>query len=386
MAYCFTFDTESAYLAAKASGGVIYNDLYVTSDGKLSRSAISFCKDTYQLYTDSINLIVDRERGEIGDCLLYNTNTSKYYWLKNTNSWSTSSKGSCIANNSELSAAGYIKIGYMVPGFGKDVLIVSCDDLGTSKFTTSYISSTPTNYAIINGGSQDTNISLSLKLAEKTYGNNPTKNGIWKVSRYYWDLLKNAELTMTSYNKTVNYATYYTRGSWSRNSSNYEYYSNYGGYINVGVFDEVPNTSTNNNYQQYRLYDYNYDFDLFYNTTMVPQIGSSNVMSTTQMEGSNATARVYTHLAPSTCYNYSISNVPDFGSKKWWLPSLAEYKMIMDNLDTLQTKGFSINNSTYWTSNIHSNKIWVVNFNDGSATTTSYSNSYKIRAISSFTI
>ena len=67
MSYAKTYATRAAYISAKASGGEIYSLLSASN----SIAVVSYITATGESAIDSVNTIVPRESGQIGDLLIY---------------------------------------------------------------------------------------------------------------------------------------------------------------------------------------------------------------------------------------------------------------------------------------------------------------------------
>lgn len=131
----FIFDTEAQYLTSKASGDV----KTALGGAEVSRSAVSFCKDTGKTYVDAINVIVERkDGGELGDCLLYKTSNTTYYWLKSCKALSVTEKGGQYMDTVGLTKGGYVRIGIVIKREGDNVLLMSCGDLGSFQWIQSH--------------------------------------------------------------------------------------------------------------------------------------------------------------------------------------------------------------------------------------------------------
>lgn len=377
MNYNFIFDTESAYLAAKGSSGDVYKALCTNSAGYRSRSAVSFCKDTGKTYIDSVNVLVDREYGQLGDCLLYNTNTSTYCWLKGNNAWSASTKGSCTVNDTDLTAAGYKKVGFLLHKNGAEDLILSCADLGGYKYaedTTTSISGVATysNIARENNATSTYNTwiaSGSLYKAELQYGSTPYQY-TWPLPRTYWNTAKEAAYANTAASGTFTDGSYtVTAGSNGMGTASITYKCTEGSVTINPV-------------------DYDWDFDKWYRKKVLLRFPASSGCMQDFKGRENTKALVASSVstpAADACYTYAVSGVSDFAAGKWWLPSIVELWYMLDNYKILKDKGCPITNSWYWSSTqCSASGAWLVDVGLAGVYTSTKTVSSYVRSVSAF--
>ena len=355
MAYSFIFTTEALYLEAKASGGSIYTALCTNEAGYVTRSAISFCEDTGKTYVDSINVLVEKEYGEIGDCLLYNTNTSTYCWLKSNAAWDATSKGSCSVNEADLTSVGYEKVGFCIHRHGDEFLIISCDDLGSYTYSatgTSTIAGVATYSTIARENNSPTTYdtwvaSSSCYWIEKLYAQTVSVY-TWPLPRYYWNVAKTAAYANTAASGTFTNGSYtVTAGTTGMGTASITYTCTEGSVtINPA--------------------DYDWDFDKWYRNKILLRFPASSgcMQDFNGLENTKAlVASSISTPAADACYTYTVYNVPNFNAGKWWLPSTGESWYMFDNLKSLNAKGFFIDsNKWYWSSTqVSSDKGWAIN-------------------------
>ena len=354
MQYNFVFDTEALYLAAKAQGGSIYLALSTNAAKYVSRSSVSFCKDTGKTYVDGINVLVEKEYGQIGDCLLYNTNTSTYCWLKSNAAWSATSKGSCTVNDTDLTAAGYKKVGFMFHKREGDCLLLSCTTLGSYKYAedTSTVISGVTTYSNIARENNSTSTyntwiaSGSRYRAEKKYGQTVYQY-TWPLPRYYWDLAKEAAYANTAASGEFTNGSYtVTAGDNGMGTASITYKCTEGSV----TIDPA---------------DFDWNFDKWYRKKVLLRfLASSGCMQ--DFDGrKNTKALVASGIstpAADACYAYAVADVPDFAAGKWWLPSIVELWYMLVNIKILRAKSDTTIVSPYWSSTQYSaTAAWYIN-------------------------
>ena len=377
MNYNFVFDTESAYLSAKASGGSVYSALCTNSAGYRSRSAISFCKDTGKTYIDSVNVLVEREYGQIGDCLLYNTNTSTYCWLKSNAAWDATSKGSCTVNDTDLTAAGYKKVGFMLHKREDDCLLLSCANTGYYKYAedTSTAISGVTTYSYIARENNSTSTyntwiaSGSCYWAEQRYGQTVNQYS-WPLPRYYWDLAKEAAYANTAASGEFTNGSYtVTAGDNGMGTASITYKCTEGSV----TIDPA---------------DFDWNFDKWYRKKVLLRFPASSGCMQDFDGRKNTKALVTSDIstpAADACYAYAVADVPDFAAGKWWLPSIVELWYMLVNIKILRAKGCPITISYYWSSTQASaTTAWYVHVYYAGVYGRTKPSSYFVRSVAAF--
>ena len=377
MSYNFVFDTEALYTAAKNSGGSIYIALSSNSAGYVSRSAVSYCKDTGKTYVDGVNILAERDKGQIGDCLLYNTKTSTYCWLKGNNAWDASSKGSCTVVDADLVSAGYTKVGFLLHKNEDCDLILSLANLGTYAYCTdtSTAISGVTTYSTIARENNSTSTyntwiaSGSCYCAEQRYGNSVYQY-TWPLPRYYWNLAKEA-----AYSNTATSGTF-TNGSYTVTAGT-------SGMGTASITYKCTEGSVTINPA-----DYDWNFDKWYRKKVLLRFPASTGCMQDLDGRKNTKALVASSLstpAADACNTYAISGVSDFAAGKWWMPSIVELWYMLDNIKILKAKGCPITISWYWSSTQYSSVYaWYVNSTYAFVNGGAKSNSFCVRAVSAF--
>lgn len=377
MQYNFVFDTEALYLSAKAANGSIYKALSTNSAGYVSRSAVSFCKDTGKTYVDGVNILVDREHGQIGDCLLYNTKTSTYCWLKSNAAWDATSKGSCSVNNTDLTSAGYKKVGFLLHKNEDEDLILSCANLGSYKYAedTSTSIAGVTTYSTIARENNSTSTYNTWIASGSCYkaelqGGQTVYLYTWPLPRYYWNLAKEVAYANTAASGT------FTNGSYT-----------------VTVGDNGMGTGSitykcTEGSVTINPADYDWNFDKWYRKKILLRFPASSGCMQDFNGRKNTKALVASSVstpAVDACYAYAVADVPDFAAGKWWMPSVVELWYMLDNYKILKAKGCPITNSYYWSSTQRSAmNAWFVDVGNAFVDITTKSGSYHVRAVSAF--
>lgn len=372
----FTFATESAYLTSKA-GGDIYSALQSSSE--VSRSAVSYCKDTGKTYIDSVNVIVDRDKGgDIGDCLLLKGGV--YYWLKSFKAYNASEKGGCYGHETSLSSAGYTRIGFVINRVGRRCLLCSMSDTTYAQWsdnTTVSIPEVTTYSAIRRGKNYDTWIcGGSLERAEELFGTG-VYTYTWPLPRASWDAC------IANVNSNESASGTFENGSWTTTASS------------TGMATASITYTCTEGGVTINPKDYGYSFEKWYNAKVLLKYptdaycmkdwdGRKNTRA--MVAYSSATEGVSCPAAVA-CDSYAVSGASDFGAHSWWMPSVGEMWCILRYYHRLVKKGCPIANSWYWTSTQYSSaNAWYVTFNPSFVTFKSRSYSSYVRAVSAFDI
>lgn len=392
MNYAFSFDTLSAYQAAKGSGGAIYSALATST--YVSRAATSFIKELGRTVVDSVNTIVARDKGgEVGDCLLYKGGT--YYWLKGSQSWNASAIGSCTHNTTDLTNAGYTRVGFVVDRRGNRCLLMSCADVsGTHAWSSDTSTVVP---GVSTFGSIRRNRKVNLTDGTRSpasYNDNwiapiscwwaeyryPSNNAEWGDYAYVLPFQRSVWNTVVDKVKTNTAGSgSFTQGTWSVAFDNNK--KRYVGKIVTNV-SAVGSMTID-------VEEFDYDFEKWYRECMIPQIPSVTNASS-DMKGRNNTLVLKAfNDAPAAiqCLNYAVSGVPEFGAGSWWLASMGEWMLALNNAKTWIEKGCPITISWYWTSTQSSaSYAWLVATNRALVNHTAETNSRYVRPFAAFQI
>lgn len=426
MKYSFTFDTLQAYKNAKnsetsaASGGhPIYDVLspsgsgVTNSDGALSRTAISTIKETGQTLIDSVNIIVPREQGgEVGDTLLYNTEESKYYWLKGAwpfnhdaanvfpivTSWKNRLGSNCCTYNSSKKitlSSDYKIIGFVGYREANRCLIFgditrnsitgvnSCPTFGPDTSNAQKWDTRAAGSEILNmknwiqvmltphTAGQIEQVFFSLYYKEQQIDEIGTVEGaratLLPISRAAWERTVSA-----IYNKTtINDENAVGVCGWNGNNTVLTKSGTGYGKIEVsnGVGTITYYSSSSSTGVAINPAQWDYDYDKWANNYRLPRIPSTDG-AFTEKNGRNNTAIIIAdgesyHPAAKGCKDHAVSGVDDFSAGKWWMPSILEMFRMSNNYRQLFSKGYRFTQSM-WTSTAGSKtSAWVINYYTG---------------------
>lgn len=342
MSYVKTYSTRAAYISAKASGGEIYNLL--SSNNQCS--VTSLITATGESAVDSVNTIVAREYGQIGDLLIYQSATSLFCWAKG-NSGGTGAIGSNTIEQTKLVNLGYTIVGWCIHKQGKDCLIASVSDLGTAPWGDSTsVSGVNTFSSIARNDNYKTWIaSGSMETAENYFGNSTNQYAL-PITRATWDAAAmDASLTYTG-----------TEGSVTISKADYD--NDFNKWYRIKILLQFPAKGT----------------------CMQDKEGEANTKALINTQGTGST------YAGQKCYAYGVS-VTGFTAGNWWLPSVVELWYILKNKYLLRRKGMLITESWYWSSTQYSATLaWYVNMRNGYVNGNTKSYNYYVRAVSAFQI
>ena len=366
----FTFNTVAEYQAAKASGGAIYNA--VAGSSNYAAAAISFIKATGQTVTDAMNVIVPRDKGQIGDVLLYHANG--FFWLKSYYStWNASSLGQVYCNAAKLSSAGYTPVGFLVERVGKRCLICALTDNSTgiawSDDTSTQIPGVNTSTFITRNDGYETWIASSdQETAEDYFGGSPYVY-TWPIPRSVWN-------TVVGYVKS---GTNVASTSFGENCS----------YTVTDGVASITCAMTEGS-RTFNPADWGYDFDRWYNYNVrAARPAKSGVVQ--KCLGRQNTIALYNSSvstpAADLCHTYGISGVTGFTAGNWWLPCVNELMMMNVHKRILNRKGAGIPQSWYWSSDQYSAALaWGVVAGTAGVNQDTKTNAIRVRAFSEFII
>lgn len=343
MKYALTFSSLSAYTTAKASGGSIYN---ILNGSDYSAAVVSFITATGNSCTDSVNIIVPRESGQVGDMLIYSSSKG-FEWAKGGYG-STTSVGSNTISQSKLTSAGYACVGWCIHKEGSDCLIASLADLSTAKWSeTQVVVPGVTTYSSIkrNDGDSAWIAGGNMKVAESYFGTSYNQY-VWPVNRTQWaDGVTAGTLTYTG-----------TEGSVTINPANYDNIMER--WYRHKIALQFPSASG----------------------CMKDFKGKKNTAALISYYGSGST------YAFQKAYAHAVS-VTGFTAGNWWLPSIVELWYILKNKILLRRCGMPITESWYWSSTQYSaTTAWYVNMTNSYVHTTGKSNPAYVRAVAAFKI
>lgn len=363
----FTFATEAAYLAAKASGGAVYNAVYGSTD--YNAAAVSYITATGRTVVDAKNVIVDRSKGQVGDALLYKGGT--YFWCKSLAEWSDSSLGQTMGRVDQLNSAGFYVIGWCAAKRGRECLIVSYggDTTGAwSSNTESAIANVFTQTSILRGDGVATGIaSANAYLPERQYGSSYYVN-TWPIPRAWWEAACVYERTGTA-----------PSGQPSEISFS----------ISAGKVT-ISSTGTSGAFSV-RPCDWGYDFDRWYDHYVrVRRPAATGVLSANHgRANTRALVVAASSAAANHCNTYKPTGAPtEFAAGRWWLSSTDEMCDVADAVKILNERGAGIRaDSAYWTSDqCNASTAWHVNMYRGNVSNNPKTNGFRVRPLSAFTI
>lgn len=362
----FTFDNESAYQSAKASGGSVYNAVYGSSE--YAAAAVSYIKSIGRSVVDAKNVIVDRDKGQVGDILLYKGGS--YFWCKSLAGWNASSLGQTMGRADQLGSAGYYIVGWCARKRGRECLIISYggDTTGAwSSNTYSTISGVFTETGVLRADGVNTWIaSANSWLPERTYGNS-TYTYTWPIPRQTWDAACAVERA----------------GSGSGTSSD-----GVASYSMDGTRVKITSTWTDGALTVYPQ-DWGYDFDRWYNSVIRVRRPATVGVLRANHGRANTRALVAsgTSAAANHCNSFAISGVTDFGAGKWWLGCTEEMTDVADAVKILNERGAGLVYDAYWTSDqYNASYAWYVGLLNGHVHYDTKTRGLRVRPVSAFTI
>ena len=342
MSYAKTYATRAAYISAKASGGEIYSLLSSSN----SIAIVSYITATGESAVDSVNTIVPRGSGQIGDLLIYQSATGLFCWAKG-NSGGTTAIGSNTIEQTKLVNLGYVIVGWCIHKQGKDCLIASVNDLGTATWGDSTSVSGVNTFSTIarNDGYKTWIVSGSMEAAEKYYGSS-TNQYVWPLLRTTWDAAAaDASLTYTC-----------TEGSVTITKADYD--NDFNKWYRIKILLQFPAKGT----------------------CMQDKEGKANTKALITAQGTGST------YAGQKCYAYGVS-ATGFTAGNWYLPSISELWYILKNKYLLKKRGMAITESWYWSSTQYSaTNAWRVSMAYGFVFYSDKSYTYYVRAVSAFQI
>lgn len=396
------FSSIADYRAAKESGG----EILAAMGGGLSTSVISLINasaDTPLIAVDAKNVFIPREKGQMGDWLVYNTNTAEYCWLKSYwDVWNCDPSkttvdyvngtpydsnnpfpvGQMYCNKIELNNAGYSAIGQCVERVGNTCLIASMKDPSRSNDwirpwavdTTTLISGVNTSESVYAGIKSGGSAACGTCVPEFSYGTTGAAYG-WPIPRASWDACCKAIALGNAASGT------FSTGSWSVTS---------GSVASITFTHAVAGSKTIN------PADWGYDFDRWYDDQMVairpapsgiladPYCGRRNTGVLRKLSSStvdNSAARL--------AANQTVSDVPEYSTVgSFWLPSAGELYCACRNAIFLNSRGGRwFIQDAYWTSDQSSDEeAWYISFQDGLISTDTKDNQYRVRPFTTFEI
>ena len=383
MAYAFTFATKAAYIAAKQSGGSIYNALIPSSatggTTNVSRAAVSFIAELGRAVSDSVNLCVPyKEGGFVGDILCYSS-THGYFWEKAAASWDSSALGPTY-HDSTTWPSGFVRIGYCFHREGKHGLITEMGNgqgLAWSSNTSSAVSGIYTSTGINNGDRLTTWIAGCKEAAEARWGGSYYQYS-WPFPRATW-------------NEMVARIKAGTTGTWSIGSSSYTISQDANGGYSCTMTVAAVDTFTCN------PADYDYNFDRWYRKNVEAKIpGTAGSITSTlpiggvKHDGIHNTRVLYAtgnSAAANRAVAYSV-NAPDYGASKWWIPTLNELIRMCKVYPELNKYGAGFSTDyAYWSSDqYNAANAWSVGLYYGYVSYYTKTYGYQVRLVSAFEI
>ena len=383
MAYAFTFATKAAYLAAKQSGGAIYNALIPASSTggttNVSRSAVSFIAELGRAVSDSVNLCVPyKEGGFVGDILCYSASHG-YFWEKAMASWDTSALGQTY-HDATTWPSSFVRIGYCFHREGKHGLITEMGNgqgLAWSSDTTTTVPGIYTSTGIDNGDRLTTWIAGCKEAAEARWGSSYYVYS-WPFPRATW-------------NEMVSKIKAGTTGTWSIGDSSYTISQDTNGGYSCTMNVVGVNSFTSN------PADYDYNFDRWYRKNVEAKIpGTAGSITSTLPIGGNQhdgikNTRILYNTGNSDAANRAVAysvNAPDYGAGKWWMPTLNELIRCCKVYPVLNKYGAGFSTDyAYWSSDQFTDTYaWYVNLINGPVSGYAKTYGLQVRLVSAFEI
>lgn len=383
MAYAFTFATKAAYLAAKQSGGAIYNALIPASSTggttNVSRSAVSFIAELGRAVSDSVNLCVPyKEGGFVGDILCYSASHG-YFWEKAMASWDTSALGQTY-HDATTWPSSFVRIGYCFHREGKHGLITEMGNgqgLAWSSDTTTTVPGIYTSTGIDNGDRLTTWIAGCKEAAEARWGSSYYVYS-WPFPRATW-------------NEMVSKIKAGTTGTWSIGDSSYTISQDTNGGYSCTMNVVGVNSFTSN------PADYDYNFDRWYRKNVEAKIpGTAGSITSTLPIGGNQhdgikNTRILYNTGNSDAANRAVAysvNAPDYGAGKWWMPTLNELIRCCKVYPVLNKYGAGFSTDyAYWSSDQYNGTdAWYVNLDGGYVNAHTKAYGRRVRLVSAFEI
>lgn len=368
----FTFDTVAAYQAAKASGGAVYNA--VADSANYAAAAVSFIKATGQTVVDAMNVIVPREKGMVGDVLLYHATSQTFSWLKSYyQTWDANSFGQTYCNAAKLASAGYTAVGFLIERVGKKCLICALTDNSTScawsSDTSTSIPGVNTVTSILRNDGYSTWIAATDQETAEDYFGSSIYQYTWPIPRSVWN-------TVVGYIKA---GTDVASTSFGTDST----------YTVSGGVGSITCKMTEGS-RTFNPADWDYDFDKWYNHNVrAARPARSGVVQ--KSVGRQNTIALYNSAistpAADLCHGYGITGVTGFTAGNWWLPSVYEFLPMCYHKRLLNKKGAGIPQSWYWTSDQYSAAYaWVGTSTNAGVYYNAKTNAGRVRAVSEFII
>lgn len=342
MSYAKTFATRAAYISAKAEGGEIYSLLSASN----SIAVVSYITATGESAIDSVNTIVPRESGQIGDLLIYQSATGLFCWAKG-NSGGTTAIGSNTIEQTKLVNLGYVVVGWCIHKQGKNCLIASVNDMGTAAWGgDATVNGVNTFSSIARNDSYKTWIASGSMEAAETYFGSSVNQYVWPLLRTTWDAAAaDASLTYTC-----------TEGSVTINKADYD--NDFDKWYRIKVLLQFPAKGT----------------------CMQDKEGKANTKALISAQGTGST------YAGQKCYTYGVS-ATGFTAGNWYLPSVSELWYILKNKYLLKKRGMPIAEAYYWSSTQRSaSGAWSVHMDYGPVHDHPKSYAFYGRAVSAFQI
>ena len=383
MAYAFTFATKAAYLAAKQSGGAIYNALIPASSTggttNVSRSAVSFIAELGRAVSDSVNLCVPyKEGGFVGDILCYSASHG-YFWEKAMASWDTSALGQTY-HDATTWPSSFVRIGYCFHREGKHGLITEMGNgqgLAWSSDTTTTVPGIYTSTGIDNGDRLTTWIAGCKEAAEARWGSSYYVYS-WPFPRATW-------------NEMVSKIKAGTTGTWSIGDSSYTISQDTNGGYSCTMNVVGVNSFTSN------PADYDYNFDRWYRKNVEAKIpGTAGSITSTLPIGGNQhdgikNTRILYNTGNSDAANRAVAysvNAPDYGAGKWWMPTLNELIRCCKVYPVLNKYGAGFSTDyAYWSSDQYNDTYaWYVYLGSGHVLNSTKTSGFQARLVSAFEI
>ena len=383
MAYAFTFATKAAYLAAKQSGGAIYNALIPASSTggttNVSRSAVSFIAELGRAVSDSVNLCVPyKEGGFVGDILCYSASHG-YFWEKAMASWDTSALGQTY-HDATTWPSSFVRIGYCFHREGKHGLITEMGNgqgLAWSSDTTTTVPGIYTSTGIDNGDRLTTWIAGCKEAAEARWGSSYYVYS-WPFPRATW-------------NEMVSKIKAGTTGTWSIGDSSYTISQDTNGGYSCTMNVVGVNSFTSN------PADYDYNFDRWYRKNVEAKIpGTAGSITSTLPIGGNQhdgikNTRILYNTGNSDAANRAVAysvNAPDYGAGKWWMPTLNELIRCCKVYPVLNKYGAGFSTDyAYWSSDQYDDTYaWYVYLGSGHVLNSTKTSGFQARLVSAFEI
>lgn len=353
--YIKRYNSNNAYLAAKASGGELYRLL--TDATVLSRTVVSYIEGTngYRTVVDSVNSIVPAREMQIGDVLCFDGSTP--LCVKGGTYNASALGGSVIDTARFVSPSTIVLVGWCVERIGAKCWIAAMTDVSGSHMlfsdNTSAIAGAFADTSVIKGsGSASWIASGSMELAEERYGTTRYQY-TWPITRAEWNAAALGASITGEDGVTISKAAY---------NNDFDTY-----YRNVVLVRHPLRYQAVSGHTGYALSD---------------EDGRGNTASILAAATDGKTCP-----AVSQCLAKAV-DVTGFRAGDWYLPALGQMWRMMKYYKRLKKSGCPITMSAYWSSTLYSSSAnaWAVDFNRAAVIANARTYAYSVRPFADFQI